>query len=118
MAVIAIGGHGRGRDERGSVLVSGLMLVLVMTLIGSAIFNVAVIDNRLALGDAKQAQAFYIAEAGLNAAMRKLVDGTFNAFSGPDPSFIPNTTFGAGSFRVTAAVTSSTPKTITVTSTG
>jgi hypothetical protein len=117
MAVTAKRGKGMGRDERGSVLVSGLMLVLVMTLIGSAMFKVAVLDNRMALGDAKQAQAFYIAEAGLNAAMRTLVDGTFNTFNGSG-TLITNTTFGSGSFGVTASVTSSTPKTITVTSTG
>src|SRR5712691_3142932 len=63
------------RDERGSVLVGGLMLVLVMTLVGSGVFYAAVLDNRAALNDGQQTQALYIAEAGLNAALRELTNG-------------------------------------------
>src|SRR5207249_9333838 len=63
------------RDERGSVLVGGLMLVLVMTLVGSGVFYAAVLDNRAALDNSQQVQASYIAQAGLNAAVREITDG-------------------------------------------
>jgi PilX N-terminal len=52
-------------DERGSVLVTGLMLVFVMTILGLALFNVARLDARLKLGSQTNVQALEIAEAGL-----------------------------------------------------
>src|SRR5438128_615031 len=52
-------------DERGSVLVMGLMLVFVMTLLGLALFNVARLDARLKLDSQTTVQALEIAEAGL-----------------------------------------------------
>src|SRR5262249_13390162 len=64
-----------GRDERGSLMISGMMLVLVMTLIGTGTFTDAAMEKRVALKDTKQSQAFYIAEAGLNSALRELADG-------------------------------------------
>src|SRR5262245_15218149 len=102
-----------------------MMLVLVITLIGSGVFYASVVDNRLALNETGQAQTFYIAEAGLNAALRELADGdgthdftsVFNATG--TTTLFTNKTFGIGSFTVTAqAVTGSSPQRITVTSTG
>jgi hypothetical protein len=52
-------------DERGSVLVMGLMLVFVMTILGLALFNVAQLDARLKLGSQTTVKALEIAEAGL-----------------------------------------------------
>jgi type IV pilus assembly PilX-like protein len=51
--------------ERGSVLVTGLMLVFVMTILGLALFNVARLDARLKLDSQTNVQALEIAEAGL-----------------------------------------------------
>ncbi|TMD70068.1 MAG: hypothetical protein E6I81_14940 [Chloroflexi bacterium] len=52
-------------DERGSVLVMGLMLVFVMTILGLALFNVARLDARLKLDSQTTVRALEIAEAGL-----------------------------------------------------
>jgi hypothetical protein len=52
-------------DERGSVLVTGLMLVFVMTVLGLALFNVARLDARLKLDSQTNVQTLEIAEAGL-----------------------------------------------------
>jgi hypothetical protein len=51
--------------EDGSVLVTGLMLVFVMTILGLALFNVARLDARLKLDSQMNVQALEIAEAGL-----------------------------------------------------
>jgi Tfp pilus assembly protein PilX len=114
-----------GRDERGSILLGGLMLVLIMTLVGSGVFALAVVENRVALGDVRQAQAFYTAEAGLNAGLWELAHGTapydFAAvFGAPSTTTLfTNKSFGGGSFTVTAqAVASSNPNSITVISIG
>ncbi len=72
---IATGVQWMSRDERGSVLVSAMMLVLAMTLIGAGIFYAAVVDNRLALNNSDQVQTLFTAEAGLNVALRELADG-------------------------------------------
>src|SRR2546425_1045970 len=94
------------RDERGSVLVGGLMLVLVMTLVGSGVFYAAVLDNRAALNDGKQSQAVYIGEAGLNAALRELTDNDhvhdFDQLStSSNTTLFTNRPVGGGSFTVT-----------------
>ena len=52
-------------DERGSVLVMGIMLVFAMTILGLALFNVARLDARLKLDSQTTVQALEIAEAGL-----------------------------------------------------
>jgi hypothetical protein len=52
-------------EERGSVLVMGLMLVFVMTILGLALFNVARLDARLKLDSQTNVHALEIAEAGL-----------------------------------------------------
>src|SRR5438128_10441399 len=91
------------RDERGSVLVGGLMLVLVMTLVGSGVFYAAVLDNRAALNDGQQTQAFYIAQAGLNAAVRELTNNDrvhdVDQLSTSNPTTLfTNRLVGGGSF--------------------
>jgi len=101
------------------------MLVLVMTLIGSGVFYAAVVENRAALNDLRQSQTFYIAEAGLNTALRELADGdgtndfttVFNA--GGTTTLFTNKSFSGGSFTVTAQpAVGSNPKRITLTATG
>ncbi len=122
---IATGVQWMSRDERGSVLVSAMMLVLAMTLIGAGIFYAAVVDNRLALNNSDQVQTLFTAEAGLNVALRELADGdgthdftsVFNAAG--TTTLFTNKPFGSGSFTGTAqAVANSNPQRITVTATG
>src|SRR5262245_48179339 len=51
------------RDQRGSAFLMGLMLVMVMTLLGVALFEMSTIEAGLARSDALDIQAFYCAEA-------------------------------------------------------
>ena len=51
------------RDQRGSAFLMGLMLVMVMTLLGVALFEMSTIEAGLARSDAVDIQAFYCAEA-------------------------------------------------------
>ena len=51
------------RDERGTAFLMGLMIVMVMTLLGVALFEMSTIEAGLARSDALEIQAFYCAEA-------------------------------------------------------
>jgi hypothetical protein len=59
------GGRARAalRDQRGTAFLMGLMLVMVMTLLGVALFEMSTIEAGLARSDALEIQAFYCAEA-------------------------------------------------------
>ena len=50
-------------DQRGSALLMGLSLVMVMTLLGVALFEMSTIEASLARSDVSDMQAFYCAEA-------------------------------------------------------
>jgi len=65
-------------DQRGSVLVGGLLLVLAMTLIGVGLFEAAVIESGQVGSTAADVRAFYAAESGLNrAALDTAYDNTY-----------------------------------------
>ncbi len=51
------------RDQRGTAFLMGLMIVMVMTLLGVALFEMSTIEAILARSDALDIQAFYCAEA-------------------------------------------------------
>ena len=51
------------RDQRGTAFLMGLMIVMVMTLLGVALFEMSTIEAGLARSDALEIQAFYCAEA-------------------------------------------------------
>ncbi|HXJ78984.1 MAG TPA: pilus assembly PilX N-terminal domain-containing protein [Candidatus Methylomirabilis sp.] len=56
-------------DQRGLVFVSSLVLVAVMTLLGLALFDLAVIEGALVVGDMTSNQLLYCAEAALGRTM-------------------------------------------------
>ena len=65
-------------DQRGSVLVGGLLLVLAVTLIGVGLFEATVIESRQVGSTAADVRAFYAAESGLNrAALDTAYDNTY-----------------------------------------
>lgn len=76
------------KDSRGSIFLGGLILALVMTTLGFALFNLGVIESRLVLGTEAEQQAFKIAEAGLQRALYYLfVDYVGSSpFTNPPPS--------------------------------
>lgn len=51
------------RDQGGTAFLMGLTIVMVMTLLGVALFEMSTIEARLARSDALDIQAFYCAEA-------------------------------------------------------
>ena len=55
-------------SERGSIAISGLVFVAVITLLGVALFDLAAMESRLAGEREARGQAFYTADSGLQAA--------------------------------------------------
>lgn len=55
-------------DQRGSVLIGGLLLVLAMTLIGVGLFEAAMIETGQVAYTERDVRAFYAADTGLNRA--------------------------------------------------
>src|SRR5438093_251916 len=55
-------------DERGSILIGGLLLVLAVTLLGLGLFQAAVVETRQVAQSEEEVRAFYAAETGLNRA--------------------------------------------------
>jgi type IV pilus assembly PilX-like protein len=70
------------KDEVGSILVASLVLTFVVTVLGVALFDLALLDNRLALGSEAEYRALELAESGLQSAMYEL----FLDVCGGDPS--------------------------------
>ncbi len=61
-------------DERGSVLIGGMLLVLAVTLIGLGLFEAATIETRDVALTGADVRAFYAADAGLNLAALNLAN--------------------------------------------
>src|SRR3972149_3632023 len=62
----------RARGEEGSILIGAIMLTLVLTLLGFALFDLAQLEPRLALGTEADYRAFEIAQAGIERALHQL----------------------------------------------
>ena len=52
------------RNERASVIISGLVLVVVMTLLAGALFDLSLLGSRIFKDSESSAQALYCVEAG------------------------------------------------------
>ena len=81
-------------DERGSVFVTGLVLVFVMTMLGAALFDVARLEARLRLDSQTRVQGLEIAEAGLERGLHlfflEFVCGPRSSGPGMSPITIAN----------------------------
>ena len=73
-------------EERGMVLVIGMLLLLVVTLIGISALNMSTYDVRISGNERASVQAFYVAEAGINEFMGRFRAGATNQISDSDPS--------------------------------
>jgi Tfp pilus assembly protein PilX len=60
------------RNDRGSVIVIALVLILAMTILGLALFDLAQIEGQLASNSQADARALYVAQAGLERGIREL----------------------------------------------
>ena len=73
------------RQEKGAVLVLGLLLLLVATLIGISALNTSTYDILISGNERASVQAFYAAEAGINEFMGRFRPGATNQISDSDP---------------------------------
>jgi len=115
-------------DQGGSVLLISLVLVFVMTLLGIALFDLALVENHLVLASEGDARAFNTAEAGLYRAQLNLTNGIGTTFDAVFTGGVTTTLYngqsfsqgGAGTnYTVTAApVAGSSPNLVTLDSTG
>ena len=74
------------REEKGMVLVLGMLLLLVVTLIGISSLNTSTHDILISGNERASVQAFYVAEAGINEFMGRFRAGATNQISDSDPS--------------------------------
>ncbi len=112
-------------DERGSVLLLGLVMVFVMTLLGVALFDLTTIEAGLVRGDLSDAQAFYCAETALaytygnptrTATIGALGPGATLTYQGVSAGGANVSTVN-GAYPVTVIATGGTTPTITATCT-
>ena len=73
-------------DEKGIVLVLGMLLLLIVTLIGISALSNSTYDILISGNERASVQAFYVAEAGINEFMGRFRDGAANQISDSDPS--------------------------------
>ncbi len=73
-------------EEKGIVLVLGMLLLLVVTLIGISALDTSTYDIRISGNERASVQAFYAAEAGINEFMGRFEAGASNQISDSDPS--------------------------------
>ena len=73
-------------DEKGIVLVLGMLLLLLATLIGISALNTSTYDLIISGNERASVQAFYVAEAGVNEFMGRFRAGAANQISDSDPS--------------------------------
>ena len=62
-------------NQRGSVLLIAMVLILAMTILGLALFDLAQIEGQMAGTSQSDARALYIAQAGLERGIRELRNG-------------------------------------------
>ena len=89
------------RSERGSALLISLVLVFVMTLLGLALFDLGAIESGLMLANQTDAQAFEVAQAGIERALERLLRTALDEVSlanGPD--FSNGNTTGATTINI------------------
>ena len=65
-------------DERGSALIISLMLLLIITILGLALFDLAQIENKSASASLADYRAFEAAQAGIERGIRELQNGFIN----------------------------------------
>jgi hypothetical protein len=82
-------------DERGTAFLLGLTLVMVMSLLGMALFEMSTIEASLARSDVGDLQAFYCAEA-----QAARIYGLYTPESDPTASLVGAQSFGPASLAL------------------
>lgn len=100
------------KNQRGSVFIISLVMMAVITMLGLALFDLGVIENRMVMVNQSDARAFEIAQAGVERALRELLtdirateswaDGTPASLSlvNYTPFTMVNNTFNGGTYTV------------------
>jgi hypothetical protein len=73
------------REERGVVLVLGMLLLLIVTLIGISALNNTIYDILISGNERTSIQAFYVAEAGINEFMGRFRAGAIDQIPDSNP---------------------------------
>ncbi len=86
-------------DQRGAVLVVGLILLMVLTVLGVSSMNTATLELVMAGNAQSHQQAFQAAETGIDIS---IAERNFNTFA---PAVVPVTNFGGGYYNTEAVST-------------
>ena len=89
-----------GTGESGSSLVAVMAVMAAVLLVGTALFTFGVAEHDLATFQAEDAQAFYLAEAGL-ARAKSFLDGKLDRGQYPGSKNFNNQSLGDGKYTVT-----------------
>ena len=87
-------------DRKGAVLIYVFLVIVVLTILGVAIFNKSVSERALAQKYVDFTQAFWLAEAGVNQALYALRDNY-------DTASVSSTELGPGGFSASIATSGS-----------
>ena len=90
----------RKEDERGMVMVLILLVMVMLVIVGSVLLVTSLTENQISTNDVAAVQGFYVAEAGLQTALKDLNTGGTGSVSG---------TVGSGQY--TASATAADPPT-------
>jgi len=88
-----------GNDQRGAVLVVGLVLLMVLTVLGVSGMNTATLELTMASNAQSHQNAFQAAETGIDIAIARR---NFNTVA---PSIVPVTPLGDGSYDTQSVTT-------------
>lgn len=80
------------RNERGAVLVTGLFLLVIITLIGVIGISKSTLQERMSANSMNRALAFDSAELGIREGEAFLSGATLPAFDGTNGNYTPNLT--------------------------
>ncbi len=86
------------KNERGSALITVLLVMVVLLILGTALMNTSVAENRFAAKNEDRLQAYYIARTGAQAVAEYIIHGDASDIIGKTSE--PNTQIGGGSFTV------------------
>ena len=88
-----------GQRQSGVALIVGLLLLMVLTVIGTSSMNMATLELVMASNAQFREEAFQAAETGIELAIAR------QAYSIESPATLPATSLGDGSYSTRAAVT-------------
>ncbi|TNF49203.1 hypothetical protein EP232_01675 [bacterium] len=97
--------RGTVKSERGAALVIALFIIAVLTVLGVLVLNTSIVEVKMATNQRISSQVFYAAEAGLERALKVLIEDFENDTSPGNPW--GNTTYAVAGTVTETAVTGS-----------